>query len=127
MIMNELIYTNPYMFTRSFFVPLRGWPVMIRYATPGGIRITRSGEIAGTGMKNISLVVPSGRLYKIPVASVLGVELDTASMRLCRTCASFRARNGHMHCTAGLAIGDSVIGTATCSSFRKSQRGSRNE
>jgi len=125
--MRDLIYTHPYTFTRSFFVPLRGWPVMIRYATPGGIRITRSGEIAGTGMKNISLVVPSGRLYKIPVASVLGVELDTASMRLCRTCASFRARNDHMHCTAGLAIGDSVIDTATCSSFRKSQRGPRNE
>jgi len=125
--MRDLIYTNPYMFKRSYFVPLRGWAVMIRYATPGGISITRSGEIAGTGMKNITLVVASGRRYKIPVSSVLGVELDTASMRLCRTCASFRARNGHMHCTAGLAIADSVIGTATCSSFRKSQRGPRNE
>jgi hypothetical protein len=125
--MTDLIYTNPYMFNRAFFVPLRGMPVMIRYATPGGNRITRSGEIAGTGMKNITVVVASGRLYKIPVSSVLGVEIDTASMRLCRACASFRARNGSMHCTAGLAIGNSVIGTTTCSSFKKSQRGSRNE
>jgi hypothetical protein len=92
--MTEQAHAEPFMFPRATLVRMRGRFATVRYATLSGIMITRSGEIASVGMKNISLVVPSGRLYKIPVASVLGVEIDTrSSMTDSTICGSYDKRH----------------------------------
>jgi hypothetical protein len=92
--MTEQAHAEPFMFPRATLMRMRGRFATVRYVTPGGIMITRSGEIASVGLKNVTVVAASGRLYHIPVASVLGVEIDTrSSMTDSTICGSYDKRH----------------------------------
>jgi len=126
--MTEQAHAEPFMFPRAALMRMRGRFATVRYATPGGIRITRSGEIAGTGLKNVTVVVASGRIYKIPIAAILAVESPGAavavetmsdSMRLCMTCACSYARSGRRFCSADMDMKSSVTDSTICGGYEE--------
>jgi len=126
--MTEQAHAEPFMFPRATLMRMRGRFATVRYATLSGMIYSRSGEIASVGLKNATVVVASGRIYKIPIAAILAVESPGAavvaetmsdSMRLCMSCACSYARSGRRFCSADMDMESSVTDSTICGGYEE--------
>jgi len=54
---------------------IRGERVKVRAMKRGGSTVTRTGELRYIGPRNVVIVVDSGSAYRVPLSSIMSVEV----------------------------------------------------